>query len=137
MTARNERKQAILNLLEEYGSLAGGELRQLLGISRQAMSAHLRALIEEGLVARSGRTRGASYHLMSAEEPGDHHEWRLSLLDLDESRVYDDCFVRFNLGRVLIQQGRPNEGIAEFRELLRIDPTHAAARQALEQHEPP
>ena len=58
-------KRSILAHLARRKSAGGAELRTRLGITRQALSIHLRALIDAGKVVRSGATCGARYALAS------------------------------------------------------------------------
>ena len=92
-----DQKQRILESLKKRGTLGGGELRELLGISRQAMSAHLRRLLDDGRVVRTGRTRGSRYRLASSDDVADQANQLVQLAGLDESRLYTDWKARFNL----------------------------------------
>ena len=88
--------QAILDYLEKHESAGGRELREHLGISRQALHLHLRGLLESGKVIKSGSTRAARYSLASRAPAGMVVQRDLSLEGLHEDRVYDD--VALNLG---------------------------------------
>jgi biotin operon repressor len=91
----------ILAYLSRRKSVAGGELRAHLGFSRQALSLHLRHLLQAGQVVRSGTTRGARYTL-AGRIPADGSVSRHLLTQgLDEDRVWENLAVRLNLGRAL------------------------------------
>lgn len=53
----------ILTCLKNRGSLSGSDIARILGISRQVVNYHLKKLVREGLVIKSGRTRNAVYKL--------------------------------------------------------------------------
>jgi len=94
-------KQKILSGLARRRSATGPELGKLLGISRQAVNLHLRALIDAGDVIRTGTTRGARYALASRAPPAATLSRTLRLAGLDEGRVWDDFAARLNLRRAL------------------------------------
>jgi len=58
---RNVKKPSLEALLAAQGSVSSGELAAALGLSRQAAHARLRRLVEEGVLAPSGRGRTARY----------------------------------------------------------------------------
>ena len=119
-------KRAILAHLARRASPSGGELRARLGISRQALSVHLRALIDAGKVVRTGTTRGARYALASRAPPPAVVSRALRTSGLDEARVWDDVAARLNLRPVL----RPNvEAIVHyaFTEMLNNAIEHSEA----------
>jgi biotin operon repressor len=97
-------KSRILSYLSRKKSAGGAELRQLLRISRQATNAHLRSLTDSGLVAKSGSTRGARYHLSEFAPPPETRRRYLQLKGLDEGAVYDEMATWMNLESQL----RPN-----------------------------
>lgn len=97
-------KQKILAYLSRRPSATGGELREHLGITRQALSVHLRGLIETGEVVRLGTTRGARYTLASRAPAARRIVRTLRTEGLDEGRVWDRLAVQLNLRRAL----RPN-----------------------------
>ena len=88
--------QAILRYLGKRESASGRELREHLGISRQALHVHLRGLIEAGEVVKSGSTRAARYSLASRAPAGMAVQRDLALEGLDEDQVYED--LALNLG---------------------------------------
>ncbi|MBN1270116.1 MAG: DUF4325 domain-containing protein [Kiritimatiellae bacterium] len=56
-------KDRILALVRKSRSVTGRELCAALGISRQALNAHLTALVRAGKVRKQGRTKGTRYWL--------------------------------------------------------------------------
>lgn len=120
-------KGKILACLGRRSSATGGELRAQVGLSRQALSVHLRSLIGAGQVVRSGTTRGARYWLASRAPAAAVVVRSLRTRGLDEDRVWEDVATHLNLRRVL----RPNvEAITRyaFTEMLNnaIDHSEAA-----------
>ena len=115
----------ILRFLADRQSATGRELREHLGVSRQALSAHLRPLVESGEVLKSGVTRGASYRL-----PGAGHEARLSrslrIAGLEEGATYELLATSLNLGSELTE---PVEAIVRyaFTEMLNNAIEHSRA----------
>jgi anti-sigma regulatory factor (Ser/Thr protein kinase)/biotin operon repressor len=106
-----DQKRKILTCLSRRHSATGGELRTHLGLSRQALSVHLRSLIEAGKVVRLGTTRGARYTLASHAPATAVISSPLRTRGLHEDRVWDDLAARLNLRRVL----RPNvEAIVRY-----------------------
>ncbi|MGQ0752350.1 MAG: STAS-like domain-containing protein [Betaproteobacteria bacterium] len=97
-------KRKIVAYLSRRASAKGGELRLHLGVSRQAMSLHIRQLIEAGQVVRSGTTRGARYALARRAPPPAVVSRSFPVRGLDEGRVWDELAARLGLPRAL----RPN-----------------------------
>jgi anti-sigma regulatory factor (Ser/Thr protein kinase)/biotin operon repressor len=93
----------ILARLRRRPAATGGELRAMLGISRQALSVHLRRLLLAGRIVRAGETRGARYSLARAGDDLGRNE-RLVLRGLDEAGTYERLATRLNLRSSL----RPN-----------------------------
>ncbi len=94
-------KRTILAYLAKRDAATGGELRARLGITRQALSVHLRKLVETGEVVRLGTTRGARYTLASRAPAATAASRILRTRGLDEDRVWDDLAARLNLRRAL------------------------------------
>ena len=121
-----EAKREILACLARRRSATGGELRSRLGISRQALSVHVRSLIEAGKVVRSGSARGARYMLPGRAPAPAVISRALRTRGLDEARVWDELAAVLNLRRAL----RPNiEAIAHyaFTEMLNNAIEHSEA----------
>lgn len=121
-----EPKRKILAYLARRRVATGGELRAHLGISRQALSVHVRSLVQSGRVARSGLGRGATYMLRSRAPAPAVLTRTLRTRDLDEARVWNELATGMNLRRAL----RPNvESIVHyaFTEMLNNAIEHAEA----------
>jgi DNA-binding MarR family transcriptional regulator len=83
-------KRRIVAYLGRRRSATGRELRAHLGLSRQALSVHIRSLIGAGQVVRSGTTRGARYWLASRAPAAAVVVRSLGTRGLDEDRVWED-----------------------------------------------
>ena len=121
-------KRRILAFLSRRRSASGGELRLHLGVSRQALSVHVRSLVEAGKVVRAGTTRGARYMLASRGPVPVAVSRALRTRGLDEARVWDELAAGLNLRRAL----RPNiEAIAHyaFTEMLNNAIEHSEAER--------
>src|SRR3989304_9111633 len=94
-------KRKVLAYLSRRASATGGALRAHLGLSRQALSVHIRSLVEAGKVIRSGTTRGARYTLATRAPAPAVISRPLLTRGLDEGRVWDDLAVRLHLARGL------------------------------------
>ena len=104
-------KRRILAYLGRRPSASGAQLRTHLGISRQALSVHLRPLVESGQVVRVGAARSARY-LRRERAPRPAVVTRvLRTTGLDESEVWERLEATLGLRRAL----RPNvEAIAHY-----------------------
>lgn len=91
-------RDSILRYLMKRGTASGRALRQHLGVSRQALSVHLRELIRAGQVTKSGSTRGACYSAATRPPPVIAQDRVLGLRGLDEGRVYDQMALSMGLG---------------------------------------
>lgn len=119
-------KRRILAYLARRRSATGGDLRSHVGISRQALSIHVRSLVEAGKVVRSGTARGARYMLRDRAPPAAAVSRVLRTRGLDEARIWDELATGLNLRRAL----RPNvEAIAHyaFTEMLNNAIEHSEA----------
>jgi biotin operon repressor/anti-sigma regulatory factor (Ser/Thr protein kinase) len=94
-------KRKILAYLSRHKSASGGELRTHLGLSRQALSVHIRNLIASGMVVRTGATRGARYAVPGRVPAPVVVSRHLPTHGLDEGRVWEDLSARLNLRRAL------------------------------------
>lgn len=94
-------KQQILDYLENRGSSTSKQLGVRLGISRQALNVHLRALIDAGKIYKSGSTRAAVYYPFDSAPAARTYNKTLALAGLDESRVYAQVAAVLNLGSAL------------------------------------
>jgi len=117
----------ILARLRGRASATGRELREALGISRQALSVHLRRLLVSGRILKTGSTRGARYALASARSRLARSQ-RLDLGGEDEAVVYERLATGFNLRSAL----RPSvEAILRyaFTEMLNNAIEHSGSRR--------
>jgi DNA-binding MarR family transcriptional regulator/anti-sigma regulatory factor (Ser/Thr protein kinase) len=119
-------KRRILAYLARRRSATGADLRSHLDISRQALSVHVRSLVEAGKVVRSGTARAARYMLRDRAPAAAVVARALRTRDLEESRIWDELATGLNLRRAL----RPNvESIVHyaFTEMLNnaIEHSHA------------
>jgi biotin operon repressor len=94
-------KHRILELLSGADTMTGPELCEQLAISRQALSVHLRALIDSGQVVKSGSTRAARYGLASRAPEPLVVTRAYPLEGLEESVVYDALATNLGLRRQL------------------------------------
>ncbi len=98
-------RSRILKTLSSRHSLSGAQIAAVLGVSRQAAHRHLVRLLEEGLLTRTGRTRGVQYRLPDrrgkAAPPAQpfHRKYRIDGLMEDE--VLADVALRLALRRSL------------------------------------
>lgn len=97
-------KQQILTFLSRRPSATGGELATHLRLSRQALSLHLRSLLADNKIVKSGTTRGASYMLANRAGHPITLTRSLATKGCDEDRVWDEVEMRFQLKQAL----RPN-----------------------------
>ena len=119
-------KRKILAYLARRRAASGGELRSHLGISRQALSVHIRGLVEAGKVVRSGAARGARYMLQGRAPKAAVVSRTLRIRGLDEARVWDALATGLNLRHTL----RSNvEAVAHyaFTEMLNNAIEHSKA----------
>jgi DNA-binding MarR family transcriptional regulator len=94
-------KKRVLEILSRSKEAGGRELREELGVSRQALNVHLRALIEAGKVVKSGSTRAARYRLASSAPAPLAVSRELDLAGLDENDVYQRLALQLGLARQL------------------------------------
>lgn len=93
-------RDAIREYIEEKGSATGPELAEYLGITRQAVSLHLRRLVANAEIIKTGSTRAARYLPGDAALEERHVKRSLALADLDESSVYDDIAIVLTLSQL-------------------------------------
>ena len=72
-------------------------MSQYLGISRQALSIHLKDLIAAGKVIKTGSTKNAQYYPGNAELPSYTFSRPLKLGSADESNIYELMSTTLNL----------------------------------------
>jgi DNA-binding MarR family transcriptional regulator len=96
----SSKRDEIRRFIEKQGSATGPELAEHLGITRQAVSLHLRRLIASGEVFKTGSTRAARYFPRDAAREARRIKRDLVLAGLDESTVYEDVRIALNLSRL-------------------------------------
>jgi DNA-binding MarR family transcriptional regulator len=100
-------RSRILAALRSRRSWSGAQIAAALGLTRQAAHRHLIRLLDEGLVRRTGRTRGVLYRLpdrggnapASSSPASFHRAYRID--GLMEDAVFADAEVRLALRRSL------------------------------------
>jgi len=99
-------RSRILKTLRTRGALSGAQIAAVLGLSRQAAHRHLIRLMDEGLLSRTGRTRGVVYRLPDRRgEPRTptpepfHRKYRID--GLMEDAVLAEVALRLALRRAL------------------------------------
>ena len=101
MSTSRSTRHRIRQLIRERGSATGPELAEQLGISRQAVVYHLRRLIADGDLFKTGSTRAARYFPSEAAAATERkYKRELTLTGLDESVVYDKLAIMLNLSRL-------------------------------------
>ena len=90
-------QEAILRFIAQNGSATGPELAINLGITRQAVSPHLRKLIAAEKIHKTGSTRAARYFPADAAPAAQRIKRTLPIDKLDESDVYEQLSIRLNL----------------------------------------
>ena len=100
MSERDSKREMIREFIANNGSATGPELADYLGVTRQAVSLHLRQLIAAGEIFKTGSTRGARYFPAEAAPPARHIKRNLAISGLDESIVYEKLAVTLNLSQL-------------------------------------
>ena len=97
-------KDVIVAHLEQVDSATGRDLRDHLGISRQALNSHIRPLLASGRVVKSGSTRNARYYASRRAPASTGLSRSFPLRGQGEHQVYENIAIRLNLRALL----RPN-----------------------------
>jgi biotin operon repressor/anti-sigma regulatory factor (Ser/Thr protein kinase) len=94
-------RDRILDNIRMRGEMTGPELSELLGMSRQAVNKHLRALIRDGTVVKVGVTRGAVYrHARRKGAPAERRRRKTyALKGLEEDKVFQESSRALGLRR--------------------------------------
>jgi anti-sigma regulatory factor (Ser/Thr protein kinase) len=100
MSRPDSTREAIRLFIERHESATGPELAEHFGISPQGVSLHLRRLIAEGTVFKTGSTRAARYFPADAAPEKRRIKRTLNLAGLDESAVYENLVIALNLSRL-------------------------------------
>jgi len=93
-------RDAVRRYIEDKGSATGPELAEYLGITRQAVSLHLRQLIAGAEIFKTGSTRAARYFPRDAAATARRLNRDLVLAGLDESAVYEDIAISLTLSQL-------------------------------------
>ena len=97
-------KGNILKYLSKHQMVSGREIAEYMGVSRQAVNKHLKALIQSGEVVKEGSTRGATYKLREKdgrEKSARKFEKTYSVKNLEEDTVYKEIEMYLNLEKKL------------------------------------
>ncbi len=98
-------RDKILNYMENKQFIAAKELSGFLGISRQAVNKHLKALIQRGKIVKQGTTRGTVYQFAAAAgglpQVAKKIKKTLLLSGLEEDRVFRELTQFLNLKKAL------------------------------------
>ena len=92
---------AILDYIEKHGSTGSRILSMHFGITRQALNIHLRALVNEDKLVKTGLTRNARYHLPGVMQAREDFAAVFQAVGLDENRVYQRLSLSLNLSSSL------------------------------------
>lgn len=97
-------KEQIIQAVKRFGRVTSPVLVKSLGISRQAVSKHLRELVYQGVLLKTGSTKNSSYSLKKKaairEKTAAYNlGLELNLAGLDEDRVFKQLTMRFALRR--------------------------------------
>jgi anti-sigma regulatory factor (Ser/Thr protein kinase) len=93
-------RQAILDYIESNGTATGPELAEFLGVTRQAVSPHLRRLLADSKIVKTGSTRAARYFPYEAAATTRTVKRELALAGLDESAVYEHIAISMTLSEL-------------------------------------
>ncbi len=100
MPRASSTRDSIRRYIEENGSATGPELAEYLGITRQAVSLHLRQLIANAEIFKTGSTRAARYFPRDTTIAARRVKRDLALAGLDESAVYEDIAITLTLSQL-------------------------------------
>ncbi len=100
MADLDSKRKLIREFIIRNGSATGPELANYLGVTRQAVSLHLRQLIAAGEIFKTGSTRAARYFPAEAAPPARRFKKDLAISGLDESIVYEKIAVTQNLSHL-------------------------------------
>jgi anti-sigma regulatory factor (Ser/Thr protein kinase) len=125
-------KTRILELLRQPENETAPALAKKLGISRQMAARHLVQLLRDGLVSKTGSTRGSSYSLLKEKisAPSAHSLTKIKTLkNLMEDRVFDEISADLNLKGLLNKNTYTIANYA-FSEMLNNAIDHSRAKRA-------
>ena len=127
-------KDKIIKYLKTHQIATGNELCSYLGVTRQALNKHLKELINNSLVIKTGTTKNAIYEYVSfsseqsSKELSYKKEYQLS--GLEEDKVFNELSLILNL------QKRVNKNTADiiryaFTELLNNAIEHSESNRGI------
>ena len=91
-------KEKIIALIKEKEGLSGVQLSGMLSVSRQAVNKHLKALLQDGSIIKTGVTRGAVYNIATSGKESSKTFRKSFLLDgLEEDKVFQQVTLALNL----------------------------------------
>jgi len=93
-------REEIQKILKRRKKATGKELTEHLSISRQALNKHLKELIKNGQVTKTGTTRGAVYHLRG-KQPVQKFGRQYLLKGLEEDKVFQEIAMLLSLKKRL------------------------------------
>ena len=92
-------RQKIIEFIRQNGSATGPQLAGHLGITRQAVNLHLRRLLRDGEIVKTGSTK-ASRYFPGTSEPAQTMTRDLGIDGLDEAAVYEEVAISLSLSRL-------------------------------------
>jgi biotin operon repressor/anti-sigma regulatory factor (Ser/Thr protein kinase) len=95
--------EKILKYIRMKRAVSGKEIADYLGVSRQAVNKHLKALIQKGKVIKEGTTRGAVYKIAGKIKPPKRLRKKYLLENLEEDKVFKEVELLLNLRKSLRQ----------------------------------
>lgn len=99
--ARSETtRRKILDYLRAHGSATGPELAGAVGVTRQAVNQHVRHLLAQREIVKTGSTRAARYFPAEHAPEGRRLERSFELAGLDEAEIYEQFALALNLRRL-------------------------------------
>ena len=100
MASERSTRNVIRDYIDQKGSVTSRDLADHLGITRQAVSLHLRQLLADGEIYKTGSTRAARYFPRAAAHPERRLKRDLVLAGADESAVYEEIAITLTLSRL-------------------------------------
>ncbi|MGA1865675.1 MAG: HTH domain-containing protein, partial [bacterium] len=91
----------VLKYLKGKKAASGKEIADFLGISRQAVNKHLKALIGNGEIIKEGVTRGSVYKIAGKTIPEKRLGKSYILKGLEEDSIFNELELFLNLKRYL------------------------------------
>lgn len=90
-------QEKILHQLGSSGSATSPEIAEALSITRQAVNQHIRQLLAQRKIVKTGSTKAARYYLPDHAPEGRRLERTFGLAGLDEAKVYQEFALALNL----------------------------------------